>query len=228
MPTDFVQDDVREKRLIDLFNLSSPANPVRHGTDAVLRIDNVEYEFELKSATTAKGGVSTVRDLGPDHIEKWANQHWIIGFFEGGKLTNCRYGSPDNMAPWINEKWEYIRADFEMAKYVPDHTTLRTMHKILGKKAIYTRADAKKLHKNQLSAARYTELMDIEGGYTPNRMLEIFKDRARYVIKRGSTLNNPHIPLKFFNSWSLITEDHALRLRELVREWAAAAQPPQP
>jgi hypothetical protein len=230
MPDEFVQDDVRENRLVDLFNLSRPANRVRHGTDALLRLDGIEYEFELKSVSRAKGGISTVRDLGPDHISKWAEQHWIIAFFESGRLKYCRYGSPDHMAPWIKQKWEYIRADFEMAKYVPDHITLETMYEILGIKETYTKADAKRLHKNQLSAAKYAELMDVEDGYSPPRMLEIFKDRARYVIERGSTLNNPHISPGFIATWPLIEEDHALRLRELVREWVAAgrSEPPEP
>jgi hypothetical protein len=33
------QDDARENRIVDLFNLDRPANRVRHGTDAILRID---------------------------------------------------------------------------------------------------------------------------------------------------------------------------------------------
>lgn len=220
MPSDFVQDDARENRLVDLFNLARPQNRVRHGTDATLTLDGALYEFELKSATTRGGSVGTVRDLGPDHIAKWMDKHWIIAFFDGPKLGYCRYGSPDAMAPWIQAKAEYIRVDFEMARRVPDHITIKTMYEILGMKAFYTKADARKLHKSQLTAAGYAEAMDLPDGYTPERMLKIFKDRARYVIERGSTLNNPHIPFKFFDSWPKITEDHASTLRKLVRAWA--------
>ena len=56
-------------------------------------------------------------------------------------------------------------------------------------------------------------------------MLEILKDRARYVIERGSTLNNPHIPASYFAGWEEIKRDHAIRLRALVREWLAANEP---
>lgn len=97
------QDDVRENRLIDLFNLDQVPGRVRHGTDAILKLDDDEYEFELKSITTKRGGISTVRDLGPGHIAKWRNKHWIMAYFEGQKLRHCLYGSPDAMRPWIEE-----------------------------------------------------------------------------------------------------------------------------
>jgi len=216
------QDDARENRLIDLFNLQQPANRVRHGTDAILNLDGIEYEFELKSATTSKGGISTVRDLGPSHIAKWQNKHWIMAFFEGGRLLYCRYGSPDAMRPWITEKWDYIKADFELAEHVPAHITLETMYQILGEKDGYSKADARKLHKNQMSAAQYLEAQDVSGGYSPARMLDIFKDRAKYVIKRGSTLNNPHIPAKYLETWPEIRADHAAELRLHVRAWKDA------
>ena len=147
MASQFVQDDARENRIVDLFNLARPAERVRHGVDATLKLDDKLYEFELKSATTKGGSVSTVRDLGPNHIEKWKNKHWIIGFFDGPALSYCRYGTPDAMEPWISQKWNYIKADFEMAKRVPEHVTVETMHEILGKKSLYTKEDAKRLHK---------------------------------------------------------------------------------
>lgn len=219
MAIGIAQDDVREKRLIDLFNLRQAPDRVRHGVDAVLKLDGVDYEFELKSATTGKGGISTVRDLGPAHIEKWRGKHWIMAFFDSGSLKYCRYGSPNAMEPWITEKWDYIKADFEMAKHVPAHVTLDTMFEIMGRKGAYTKADARKLHKNQMSAAQYEQYMDLPEGYSPGRMLEIFQDRARYVIERGSTLNNPHISSVYLNSWPIIEEDHASELRRLVMEW---------
>lgn len=216
------QDDARENRLIDLFNLSQAPNRVRHGVDAILKLDGETYEFELKSVTTSKGGISTVRDLGRDHIRKWENKHWIMAFFEKNVIKYCQYGSPDAMRPWIEEKWAYIEPDFEMAKHIPSHVTLETMYTLLGKKDVYSKADAKKLHKNQMSSAEYDSHSDCAGGYTPDRMLQILQDRARYLIERGSTLNNPHIPARFIASWPVIAENHASRLRELVREWRAS------
>ena len=227
------QDDARENRIVDLFNLERPANRVRHGTDAILRIDNLLLEFELKSVT-AHGGLTTVRDFGPDHIAKWKNKHWLIAVYEGTELLHCKYGSPAAMAPWIEEKWHYIEGDFNLAKHVPDLIDLETMRSVVGTKDVYTLSDAKKLHKKQYTAARYAELMDVSRekkghlinvGYSPERMLEITKDRARYVIERGSTLNNPHISPTYFSAWEKITRNHASRLRELVNEWIAANAP---
>lgn len=221
------QDDVRENRLVDLFNLTRPPNRARHGTDALLLIDAHEIEFELKSVTIEKGSVSTVRDLGPDHIKKWRGKHWLIGFFEEVDLLHCKYGTPDQMTPWINQIYEYIRVDLEMAELVPSMITPEIMTRIIGKKESYDVEDARKLHKRQYTAAKYRSLMDHENGYSPARMLEVFKDRARYIIRRGATLNNPHIPLEYFDSWSTITKNHAQELRGVVRCWLASVPPRQ-
>ncbi|MGE5548243.1 MAG: hypothetical protein ACM33T_15160 [Solirubrobacterales bacterium] len=215
------QDDVRENRIVDLFNLERPANRVRHGTDAILPIDDLVLDFELKSVTTKRGGLTTVRDFGPDHIRKWETKHWIVAFYQSDQLTHCKYGTPDDMAPWVREKWEYIRRDFEMAKVVPPLITMEAMLRVIGDKEVYSREDAKRLHKNQYGAQQYTEAMDVPNGYSRARMLEIFRDRARYVIERGSTLNNPHIPVAYFDPWPTITKNHAQELRTLIRTWLA-------
>ena len=47
-------------------------------------------------------------------------------------------------------------------------------------------------------------------------MLKILKQRCKYLIERGSTLNNPHIPASYFDGWERITKNHAKRLNELV------------
>jgi hypothetical protein len=229
------QDDARENRIVDLFNLERPANRVRHGTDAILNIDGHTLEFELKSVTTSSGGLTTVRDFGPGHIAKWKHKHWLIAIYQAEKMLYCKYGSPAAMAPWIEEKWRYIKADFELAQHVPVRIGLETMFAIVGNKGVYTIQDAKNLHKNQYSAQKYIDLLDITDlrndgktrriGYSPARMLEILKDRAKYVIERGSTLNNPHIPASYFAGWEEIRSNPAIRLRELVRQWLAANRP---
>lgn len=215
------QDDVRENRIVDLFNLVRPLNRVRHGTDALLMIDGFELEFELKSVTTG-GGISTVRDLGPDHIAKWKDKHWIVAVYEDGELFTCRYGSPSHMEPWIERIWAYIADDFGLANLVPAKVDLTVARQVLGDKEQYTLADARALQKNQMSASEYAARMDVDGGYSPERMLEFVKERVRYLIERGSTLNNPHIPAGFIQTWPEIRADHAQALRDHVREWLAA------
>lgn len=172
--------------------------------------------------TTGGGAVSTVRDLGPDHIAKWREKHWIVGIYDELDLLSCRYGSPDAMKDWIDRIWEYIRVDFEMAELVPNLITVDVMFRLIGNNDLYTRADARKLHKYQYSAAEYAARMDRPDGYSGRRMLEIVKERARYIMKRGATLNNPHIPAAYFNSWPAIDDDHAVQLRLLVRHWLAS------
>ena len=88
-----------------------------------------------------------------------------------------------------------------------------------AKRKSISREDAKRLHKNQYSAQQYNSKMDIPNGYSPERMLEIFRDRATYLIQRGSTLNNPHIPIQFFELFPTIERNHAVKLRKLVRKW---------
>jgi len=214
------QDDARENRLVDIFNLERPENRTRHGVDAVLRIDGRELEFELKSTTTGKG-LTTVRDFGRDHIEKWRTRHWIISIHNGNDLTLCRYGSPDAMKPWIEDRWEYIRPDFELAKIAPERITLADMFAVIGEKPAYSLADAQKLHKKQYTKAQYTEALGGAPHFTPERMLAIFRDRLHYVIERGSTLNNPHISPEYLASWPAITSNYAEELRKLARAWMA-------
>lgn len=111
-----------------------------------------------------------------------------------------------------------------MAKLIPGRVEMNTMFTIIGTKETYTYDDARKLHKNQLKKADYLARMDNPDGYTPDRMLEIFRERVRYVIERGATLNNPHISYGYFETWETISEDHAARLRSLVKNWLASAQ----
>ncbi|MGH3443711.1 MAG: hypothetical protein ACRDUY_17020 [Nitriliruptorales bacterium] len=215
-----VQDDAREIELVRLFNLTVPEERQRADIDAYLRMGEREFPFELKSTTGRS--ISTVRDFGPDHIAKWQGIHWVFGFYDraGIRLLHCHYASPDDMRPWIDEKAEYVRPDVVLADHAPDLVTASMLHESLGAKAQYTLDDARRIHKRQYTTDEYRARMDLEDGYSPGRMLEILQDRCEHVIKRGSTLNNPHIPGSYFEGWERITENHAIRLRELVAEFA--------
>ncbi|MGH8910625.1 MAG: hypothetical protein ACRD0K_30060 [Egibacteraceae bacterium] len=213
-----VQDDAREFELVRLFNLTVPGERKRSDLDAMLRADGLEIPFELKSTTG--GSISTVRDFGPDHIAKWKNLHWIFGFYSRGgtPLLHCHYASPARMAPWIEQMERYIRPDIILANHAPELVTESMLLRIFGDRTAFTLDDAKRIQKKQYDAAQYRERMDLPNGYSQQRMLEMLQDRCRYVIRRGSTLNNPHIPQSYFAGWERIVENHAIRLRELVRE----------
>lgn len=215
-----IQDDGRENELRELFGLYKAADQGRSGVDAYMQLDGIQVPFELKSTT--RGSVTTVRDFGPDHIEKWVDKHWLIGVYDRRteKLKYAIYGSPAMMAPWIKEKAEYISLDFQLADLVPSLMTGETMQALLPTKASYTIKDAKCVQKKQHTVAEYRGLMDIKNGYTPGRMLEILKSRCAYLIRRGSTLNNPHIPESYFKGaeWPRLKPSDADQLPGLVRK----------
>jgi len=212
------QDDSRETETRTLFDLE--AVPGRSETDAVLTLDSGQrINFELKS--TSKESVTTVRDFGPDHVAKWEDKHWLISFYDkrAESPSYYLYGSPKMMDGWIQEKLEYINPDFNSANIAADRIQITDLDIILGNKEFYTYEDAKKLHKKQYTSAEYKAKLDLPNGYSKIRMLDIYKDRIRYLIKRGSTLNNPHIPRSYFDDWNTrIDSDYPNRLRQLVIE----------
>lgn len=212
----YFQDDSRESEMIELFQLVKDTSEGRLGVDAFLQLEGNRLPFELK--TTSKGSVTTVRDFSPAHVEKWQGKHWLFGFYQG-KNVYYKYASPSMMVPWIKEKVEYIRPDFELAEIVSKKLTLYDLYKICGKKELYSYKDVRRIQKKQYKKDKYLALQDIKGGYSSNRMLEILSDRAKYLMERGSTLNNPHIPASYFSDWEEITDNHAKRLRELVKQY---------
>jgi hypothetical protein len=212
------QDDTREAETRRLFDLGSV--PGRSSTDAILELpDGTIVEFELKSTSDSKMSVTTVRDFGPDHVQKWRTKHWIFSFYRKGDADAIfhLYASPDMMSPWINEKWDYVKNDFAAAQIIPDDVTSEQMFKVLPRKDRYSLQDAKALHKRQWTDAEYLDFMDIDDGYSTAKMLEIYRHRVRYLLARGSTLNNPHIPGSYFRNWDTrITGNHAAELRTYV------------
>jgi len=213
-----VQDDRRENEMRELFQLDKDESEGRSGIDAMLLIDGVKIPFELKSST--EDSVTTVRDFSLDHVVKWQNKHWLFGFYDPGGVTlrYCLYGSPELMEPWINGMKAYIAPDLELAKLLPAHLALSDMYVICGMKQVYTADDVKRIYKKQYKKSEYVAAMDVENGYSADKMLEILRQRAKYLILRGSTLNNPHIPGGYFKEWPKITTNHAEVLRKLVRE----------
>lgn len=225
------QDDVREREMRTLFNLTRPEEYGRADVDAVLELrgrsipralQGRQVPFELKSATGGRPNISTVRDFGLHHLEKWRPLHWLFGVYGRNRsgdqvLQYCLYGSPRAMKSWFDRMAAYIAPDVAMAEHVPDLITDRTLTAILGPAKRFDRDDARRLMKNQYGAEDYAEAADLpDGDYSRAAMLEMLRERCEYVIRRGSTLNNPHIPAGYFEGWERITEDHAARLRELV------------
>jgi len=212
-----VQDDQRELAQIELFGLQKPEGEGRSGVDAILQLeDGQEILFELKSMTDKS--VTTARDFGHDHIKKWRNKHFLISKFSksGAAIEYTIYGGPSQMESWLELKEEYIKPDYVISELAPNRLELSDLYTVVGEKDIYSFQDAKKLHKQQYSQSDYESLMDVKEGYSQNQMLSILKDRCEYLLRRGSTLNNPHIPKNFIEGWERITENHAQELKKLV------------
>ena len=180
--------------------------------------DGVERfcRIELKSTTT--DSVSTARDVGPNHIKRWRSRVWVFGFYDrsGTDLARVLTLGPDAMEAWIGKIESYVRPDFALGERVAEKLDREDLDIICGRKDTYKLADAQALMKRQWSKARYVSEMDVHQGYTPAKMLEILKQRARYVIQRGSTLNNPHIPKSFLSRFSDLALDvHGMDSRTL-------------
>jgi len=110
-----VQDDLRERILADLFNLTRQES--RIGIDALDENDNM---YELKSTTRSQ--VSTARDLGPNHIKKWKQRYWIVanGVQDLGKfeINSVYFLSSCHMAEWYHSIEERFRKSIEINKMV--------------------------------------------------------------------------------------------------------------
>ncbi|HEY1777055.1 MAG TPA: hypothetical protein VGG41_12925 [Solirubrobacteraceae bacterium] len=227
------QDDIREREMRTLFNLETAPDRRRADIDAILKLEGTSIPpelsgttvpFELKSATGGKPTISTVRDFGLSHVEKWRPLHWLFGIYGRGvdgdlQLQYCLYGSPAKMAPWFDRMADYIAPDVMLALHVPELITMATLSAVLGDATDFSLREARQLMKNQYSAAQYERAADEpEQHYSRVAMLAMLRERCRYVIERGSTLNNPHIPASHFAGWEQIERNHAARLRELVVE----------
>lgn len=217
-----VQDDERERQMVLLFNLTVPEDRRRADVDALLELDKraEPVPFELKSSTGKS--VSTVRDFGPDHIVKWRHLHWLFAFYGAGgqHLRHCYYASPADMADWITDRECYVRPDMVLAEWAPRLVTAETLQQVLGDAETFSLHDARLIMKNQWRLAEYHRQADLPGTrYSRERMIELLQRRCAYVIRRGATLNNPHIPEVYLTARGLqpIQRDHAARLRGLVR-----------
>lgn len=225
-----VQDDERERELVRMFNLHWDPAHQRAGVDAVLdlEVDGRPCRFEIEVKSTTTSSVSTARDVGIEHIKKWRNKFFIIGFYtkdaKRPELMSSLCLTPDDMEPWIASIEKKISIDFQIASLASKRIQLSDMHEICQtidpkekntsysieeeKSNSYSIAVAKSIHKQQWSAEQYKASLDtvVEGKkkISVERMLRIVQLRAQYIAERGATLNNPHITkshlAKFWNT----------------------------
>ena len=194
----------------------------RSGVDAYLdfNANGRRYSMPIELKSTTVGSVSTARDVGLDHIEKWRSRVWVFGFYNssGRTLEKVLVLGPDDMEPWISRIERYIAPDFMIGERAAAKLVIDDVHVICGEKEVYTLEDARALYKRQWSVSRYASEMDVEDGYSPRRMLRILRHRARYLNSRGATLNNPHITRSFLQRYaSRILDVTAAGRKEALR-----------
>lgn len=207
-----VQDDERERELVRMFNLNWDPAHQRAGVDAILNLNVDEkpckFEVEVKSSTGST--VSTARDVGMDHIQKWRRKLFVIGFYSREarrpELQHCLCLTPVDMEPWIASTESKILIDFKLALRASRRLVLDDLHEICGLQETYSLEDAKRLHKQQWTAEEYLAALDttVDGQrrISSTKMLEILQLRSKYIAERGATLNNPHITKTHLDTFS--------------------------
>lgn len=198
-----VQDDERERELVRMFNLDWDPAHQRAGVDAVLDVDvdgqSFRFEVEVKSSTGST--VSTARDVGMEHIQKWRRKLFVIGFYSREarrpELQHCLCLTPIDMEPWIASIEAKILIDFKLALRASRRLVLADLFEVCGEQETYSLGDAKRLHKQQWTADEYAAALDVDLGaerrISRAKMLEILQLRSKYIAERGATLNNPHV-----------------------------------
>ena len=198
-----VQDDERERELVRMFNLSWDPAHQRGGVDAVLNlsVDGRACRLEVEVKSTTGSTVATARDVGMNHIRKWRQKFFVIGFYSKEarrpELQHSMCLMPTDMEPWIASIEEKILIDFKLALLTSRSLKVSDLFEICGEQETYGLDDAKRLHKQQWAKEQYLAAQDVlvhgQRRISQTRMLEILQLRARYIAERGATLNNPHI-----------------------------------
>ena len=227
-----VQDDEREVEMREIIGLRKGDG--RSGVDAYMDFAarGLRYCVPIELKSTTVGSVSTARDVGRDHLEKWRSRVWVVGFYgsSGAVLESLLVLGPDDMEPWISRIERYMAPDFMIGERISGKLEMEDLHVICGEKDAYVLEDAQALYKRQWRQGMYTARMDLPDGYSPNRMLEILRLRARYLLDRGSTLNNPRIPRTFFAAFAdraasvtLGSSELRRRIRRTIAQTALAS-----
>ncbi len=230
-----VQDDERERELVRMFNLEWDHAHQRSGVDALLDIDvdgrQCRFEVEVKSSTGST--VSTARDVGMPHINRWRTMLFVIGFYSRDarrpELQRCLCLTPVDMEPWIASIEAKILPDYQLAELASRRLVLQDLFEVCEQQATYSIEDAKRLHKQQWTTEEYQAALDTDVGggrlrISQTKMLEILRLRSLYIAERGTTLNNPHITkahLATFEGTNRVVEgpNWARGVRSIAREF---------
>jgi hypothetical protein len=207
-----VQDDERERELVRMFNLDWDPAHQRAGVDAVLGfdVDGRPWRMEVEVKSSTGSTVSTARDVGMEHIQKWRRKLFVIGFYtkeaRRPELRHCLCLTPLDMEPWIASVEAKILIDFKLALRASRRLALGDLFEVCDEKETYSLQDAKRLHKQQWTVDEYAAALDTKVRGEPRisqaKMLSVLQLRAKYIAERGATLNNPHITKKHLDRFA--------------------------
>lgn len=212
----FNQDDARERAMVAHLNLEQRSDRARHDEDAHMDVDHggrtIKLLFELKSAVV-DGDFGTGRDTGMAQLQRWANMHFVFGWFVPRDNVPKRfwYGSPAMMREWNQQEQQYLAPDLLLTQLLPELVDEAILIQVLGRKDVYTYEDLHSLMKDHWNANaklglanRYQANADVSRGsraedhlYSPQKALQAMRDRARYLLARGSTVNNRKISRRY-------------------------------
>jgi hypothetical protein len=234
-----VQDDERERELVRLFNLAWDPGHQRSGVDAILWLAHRgrELAIEVEVKSTTKDTVSTARDVGMDHVRRWRRKLFVIGFYSRDarrpELQRCLCLTPLDMADWIDGIAVKVELDDRIAQRSRAALGLADLYAVCGERSAYPVSTARTILRQQWTAQRYADAADAvdehgELALSPAAMLEVLRERALYIAKRGATLNNPHITsrhlARFFGTGREIDSDWAARIRAIAVDWLESSQ----
>ncbi len=229
-----VQDDERERELVRLFNLDWDPAHQRSGVDAVLRLDvgGITHDIEIEVKSTTKDTVSTARDVGMAHVQRWRSKLFVIGFYTRDarrpELKRCLCLTPSDMADWIDSIAAKVELDHRIAQRAGAALQLSDLHSVCEERGVYSVKLAKDVLRQQWSAEQYASAADVvdsdgQRALSAGSMLGILRARAAYIAERGATLNNPHITSKhlarFVGTDREVTNDWAARIRAIATQW---------
>jgi hypothetical protein len=212
----FNQDDQRERSMVLALGLQSRPDRARHEEDAHLDVlidgQTRRLLFECKSSPENQD-FGTGRDTGLRKLEQWGGYHFVFGWFVARDNMPIRmwYGSPRIMRKWLDDEIAYIEPDILLSNLIPSRVDSEAVRVLFGEQEQISYSEMHKVMKDSWNAKAaigrpdlYALNADLHRGrsrqdylYSREAALKALRDRAAYLLDRGTTVNNRKIPCRY-------------------------------
>lgn len=163
------------------------------------REDALRTLFELKPANQGRSGLDAVDDWG---------HHYELKSTTRFQVSTARDVGPDHLLKWRQLNWIFGRGSYTGNTFIFEETYVLTP---IQMEPWFRLIEAKVIQDAPLFV-RVLSVLDTNG-FTSAEC-----DRVRRAFRRGVLLNDPKIPWSFIRTnGTLISRDHAKRLRQLLR-----------